>query len=226
MKSLGGLTQDQRTELNQNGWICTSFDSVEPEALAENLLSIANDLGTPVPSRKKGSLVEILKPVSGDAAHQQSLSRIFEEGEFPLHTDTAHWTTPCRYVLISCANNGGSTRATTLLDIQKLELEEDERDLLRTTVFSIKNGRSSFFSSILSSKRSFVRYDPGCMRAVTPNADATLEILKKSRWKELIVRIEWEPGLTLIIDNWRLLHGRESCSQNDETRTLFRTLVQ
>lgn len=226
MKTQDTLTRVQRKELDDRGWILIQPKYFSIEEQTQDLIDIAHALGSPVAGRQKGALVETLSPVSTDHAHQNSLSAQFETAEFPLHADTAHWTTPCRYIAMSCACNGSADRATTLLDTHNINLQKQELELLHTAVFSVTNGRNSFFSSILSPKRQFIRYDPGCMKATSSSADAAMKIFNSDRWQQSIDRIQWETGMTVVIDNWRMLHGRESSASNDSTRTLLRVLIQ
>ena len=39
-------------------------------------------------------------------------------------------------------------------------------------------------------------------------------------------RICWQKGRLLLLDNWRVLHGRDSTEVPDAARTLGRTLIR
>jgi alpha-ketoglutarate-dependent taurine dioxygenase len=49
-------------------------------------------------------------------------------------------------------------------------------------------------------------------------------ILEQSIAMSCPTRIDWTPGKIVILDNWKLLHGREP-AEWDEERVLLRVLV-
>lgn len=196
------------------------------ENLAEMILECGSALGCPIPSRGQ-ELVQKLCPIASEAANPRSLSALFGQGALPLHVDTAHWPTPCRYVVLACVEPGSDLRPTLLLDTNKLGLTEAEHRLLNTTTFRIRNGRRSFYGTILSADRSFVRYDPGCMEPVCSSGERALKVLTAERWSQLAEKVVWHKGRVLVIDNWRMLHGRASTTRtNDSSRKLLRVLVK
>lgn len=214
------------SDLQERGWSKLPSSAAAGESLEARLFAVANSLGTPIGGRSKAQLIEVLKPTNRSQANPNSLSSQYSTGEFPLHADTAHWPIPCRYVLLGCVNRGTADRASLLLDTTALPFHERELDLLQTTPFRITNGRASFFSTILSNKRKFIRIDPGCMSPVTHRGNQALATLGRERWPEQVFRSHWAPGDILIIDNWRVLHGRESSSTPDKNRELIRMLIR
>lgn len=215
-----------KAALENDGVTSLSIPPTTDAEFCARLLAIANQLGTPTVSRAGASVCEILTPIESAYARPCSLSKIYSTGEFPLHTDTAHWTTPCRFILLACASDGGGKRSTLLLDTRKVALKEEQLSLLRTTPFRVKNGRNSFFSTILSNLRPFVRIDKGCMIAVK-NADHTvLDIYSTNHWPSVAETISWEAGDIVILDNWRVLHGRGPAGRLESNRRLIRILIQ
>ena len=219
------LSDDVSEQLLAMGWAKIPA-SANAEPLDAGLIAMANALGKPVGCRAGRILVESLRPTIKERAKPSSLSRQYSTGTFPLHADTAHWTTPCRYVVLGCADSGGADRATLLLDTSDLPFEDRERDRLYSTPFRVTNGRRSFFSTILSKKRPYIRLDPGCMSPVTPAGAQALATLSKDKWATEVVRFQWSINDILIIDNWRVLHGRVASSEKDDTRELHRILIQ
>lgn len=96
IEKLANFVTDQ---LRENGWSRIDGSLGNSQPLGTRMLEIASLLGTPVGARVKDVLVETLTPTGTDQARTRSLSRIYSTGSFPLHTDTAHWPTPCRYVV-------------------------------------------------------------------------------------------------------------------------------
>ena len=183
------------------GWACLDMATVGETVLRRQLVEFACQFGKPVATRPQGELCEKLMPIEVDAARPRSLSKIHSLGEFPLHVDTAHWLIPCRYVLLACVSSGSGERPTLLLDTNRLSLSDDQAALLLTTPLRIVNGRNSFFSTILSRKRSFVRFDPGCMMPIDATGAQALEVFSRKNWADRIEALDWKPGRVLVMNN-------------------------
>jgi len=207
-------------DLHEHGWFLTeTFED-------EDMLQLARSLGIPLPSRPASPLIDPLRPVSRSQAHPFSLSAQHGAGAFPLHTDTAHWRTPARYVLLRAVGVHNDSRATLLLDSRSLPLEAADHCLLKRAVFAVRNGRSSFFSTILPEDERFLRFDRGCMSPRTPSARHALCIIAAAEASCSPVEINWAANRTLVLDNWRLLHGRcDGGRPNKDDRLLQRVLV-
>jgi len=210
-------------ELNEKGWFLTHIS--DDSNLHNRLSEYANELGEPIKGRKSVDIVQKLVPISKDKAHPYSLSSKHATGVFPLHVDTAHWITPCRYLIFGCLNEGESLRPTILLDFNSLELTMEEKDYLYNSPFIIKNGRNSFYGSILANHREFIRYDSGCMTPANGGTCKMEDLLSSKKVQESLTKIIWESGMILIIDNWRIMHGRGTPMKSGMDRELYRILV-
>lgn len=227
-------TEDQLVErsdidecvLQSRGWMSFTLPTSTESDCRERLLAQAERLGTPTATRAGGSLCDALLPTKAEAAKPHSLSKIHDVGAFPLHMDTAHWLTPCRYVMLACVSPGSASRPTLLLDTQRLPLTECQFSLLRTAPLRVANGRNSFFSTIFSKARQFVRFDPGCMTATTGDGVKALTILAQENWPKCIETVCWEAGTVVVIDNWRVLHGRGRADSPDFDRKLLRISIR
>lgn len=215
--------QDWHTELQTHGWI--TQDHPQAVDLSAVLEEIAHTLGTASFGRG-GQVIERLRPVPEAHAHPQSLSHKYGLGAFPLHNDTAHYSTPCRFIVMGCEKPGDISSPTVLLDTHVLALDEDETHALHSVSFFIKNGRKSFYSSIKSKYRPFFRFDPGCMHPVLVDGEKAMNALRAERHVENIIEIEWVKNRILVIDNWRMLHGRGNYNQADPRRSLLRITVK
>lgn len=214
------------TDLKSCGWVSFTLLFSAESDLRQQLLRLAAQLGTPMASRPSGEICETLMPTKAGAAKLRSLSRIYSDGSFPLHNDTAHWPLPCRYLILACISPGDGGRRTMLLDTQRLPLTHDQKSLLQSVPLRVVNGRNSFFSAILSKTRPFVRFDPGCMAAASASDKMALEVLTLQNWSDHVEDIRWQPGTVLIIDNWRVLHGRGHTERPDPDRKLLRITIQ
>lgn len=220
-----GLSSMDAMGLTANGWMLVDLDESSERSLRGTLESLASNLGVPIAARRGFPLVAKLQPKEAKHARQNSLSGRFSLGEFPCHVDTAHWAVPCRYVLLACLDPGVGNCDTVLLDTKTVPLTHQQRELLYCTPLRIFNGRHSFFSTILHRQRPFVRYDLGCMHPVSLNGQLALRVLDSNAWPALTIPIHWRRGRVLVIDNWRVLHGRGSAACEDCQRTLMRVYV-
>ena len=215
-----------RDALKSRGWTSFTLLSACESDLREQSLTLAAGLGAPVATRAGGSLCDALLPTESSEAKPRSLSQIHAAGEFPLHIDAAHWLTPCRYVLLACVSPGSGSRPTRLMDTRRLSLNENQLLLLHSTPLRVTNGRNSFFSTILSKARPFVRFDPGCMTASTPAGPTALAVLSRLNWPDYIETVHWKAGTVVVIDNWRVLHGRGHADCPDSDRKLLRISIR
>lgn len=189
-----------------------------------SVLALAGALGKIVPSRPRSDIIDRLQPTKFDKARLRSLSCRYGTGSLPMHSDTAHWPKPARYIILGCVHPGRKGRGTLLVQFPSLQFNRREEAVLRSGVFLVRNGRSSWYSTILSSERSFVRFDPGCMFPATADGHEANRILEQHIATSCPTRIEWTQGKLVVLDNWNLLHGRET-AEGDEDRVLLRVLV-
>jgi hypothetical protein len=108
-------------------------------------------------------------------------------------------------------------------------LPKSDREILEHDVWLVDGGRGRFLTSILGSvdgaETPLVRFDEGCMRPADPTFGAARETIHRltSSYEQAI---DWVPGRTVVLDNWRTLHARSGFTAPDETRILERVLVQ
>lgn len=189
------------------------------------MLKEAKILGKPIGGRNSKRVIEELRPKSSKEAYKSSLSCKYSKGEFPLHTDTAHWPLPCRFMLLGCINPGISSRTTRILKFSDIELTKHEKELFYSTPFLFKNGRNSFYGKVMEPNRGFVRFDPGCMTPVSDDGRRIMDIMLSKKVTEKAYDLSWQKGNILILNNWITLHGRGSSPEDDQDRMLKRVLV-
>jgi hypothetical protein len=112
------------------------------------------------------------------------------------------------------------------MDTKRLSLNASQSSMLRSTPFRVSNGRNSFFSTILSKSRPFIRFDPGCMTPTTKDGEKALAVFARQAWPGHVETFHWKMGKILIIDNWRVLHGRGNVVRPDSDRKLLRISIQ
>lgn len=195
------------------------------DTLGSQVAALAEDLGEIVPGRGR-QRVEHIVPQDTRAAHAGSLSRQYGLAPLPLHTDTAHWTVPCRYLVMGCVSPGPEPTPTILLDSRVVSLTKCEAIACASAVFLIRNGRRSFYGSILAQDRPFIRFDRGCMAPLSPEGSKAANAFNQTRNTDKTYQHDWRHGDIVVIDNWRMLHGRGLDGQTAQGRLLLRAMVR
>jgi alpha-ketoglutarate-dependent taurine dioxygenase len=209
--------------LRSSGWVSHIYAG---EKLCAHLIDVAKQLGTPLASRRKRSPVEILTPIEMNKAKPSSPSRMFGLGALPLHTDTAHWIEPCRYIVLGCVSPGQCGRKTVLADSSALDINEEMQQILRDCQYRVLNGRRSFFASVQGPEGSFFRFDQACMVPIDVRSRIALERVGSAVFDLPTEKVNWVKGQVLVIDNWRILHGRSDPSSSGVGRVLARVMVK
>lgn len=211
-------------ELSKTGWSCRETGLSSESELIAAVLETARELGAVMKGRHS-SYVERLESLAKDRAPASSLSAQFGRGEFPCHIDMAHLPVPCRYIVLGCGFAKERPAATLIQIVGGLRFSPDEMDCLRSGVFLVRNGRRSFFASVLGGRRRFFRWDPGCMLAKDEYARAAQAAIERELGAIDPVRHQWRAGSILVLDNWKVLHGRESCHRDGAQRVIYRSSV-
>ncbi|TDX67640.1 TfdA family taurine catabolism dioxygenase TauD [Methylosinus sp. sav-2] len=207
------------------GWLPMRA-SLSHDRFGDEILSLARTLGEPCVGRN-GRLLERLAPRESSKANTNSLSATHGVSAFPLHIDGAHKPGPPRFVILACERPGSLPVPTILARFDALDLTSAERHQCETAPFLIRNGRRSFYSTILDTSRPFLRFDQGCMTALSEAASDVFRTIAARLVKLGPTVIEWAAGDILIVDNWRVLHGRGLPSSTASTdRRLIRVSVQ
>lgn len=209
--------------LAERGWATHMTVNDDAQAIVGELNWIGDMLGTQIPGRT-GVLDEVLKPQAFDEAHPRSLSGKFGLNALPFHVDLSHRLHPCRYILLGCLNPGCPSAETMLLDWRTIGFSSEELDLLKAAPLLVRNGRRSFYSTILSRNCTFLRYDPGCMEAIDERGRTALDIIQNRLAASQPEFYKWHRGDIMIIDNWRMLHGRTS-TVSGSGRRIARILI-
>lgn len=198
---------------------------IESNSTDNELISIASAVGDIV-EHPNGQTVFTLTPKTSKNTVKGTFSNRFGFNEFPIHTDTAFLPKPVRYVLFHTV--GKSTCDTTLVNINQILdcLTSKELSLLERAVFVVKTNQTSFYASLFfgnNSKEGF-RYDPTCMSPTNKSAKKIEPILQNVLAKIVPYNITWSGNKTVIIDNWKSLHGRSAIG-NDTERQLKRIYI-
>lgn len=211
------------TALSKRGWVCHVAEGMGADTVINEIRRLGQLFGTRAAGRT-GALEEVVCPQTATSAHPRSLSARYGLNALPLHVELSHRPRPCRYLLLGCIEPGSSSTGTKLLDWRTLGFTADELDLLETAPILVRTGRRSFYSTILSADHTFLRYDPGCLEAVDDRGQAALRLVEHRLVNGVLEVHQWHRGDVLIIDNWRMLHGRGP-SKVGSGRRIVRILV-
>ena len=193
-----------------------------------DLESTAAALKLGVPERAEGlRLLHELLPMATDLATPNTYSGNFGLGAFPLHTDLAHWARPPRYLMLRCSHGDANTQ-TQIVDgnlvIESLGSNVLARCLARPRrpvkgalqllpIWQVKS----------ESNQPFIRWDSIYL---TPANEHALNVFRQieaclSKIQPL-AKVLLNKGDTLLLDNWRVLHGRSQVQNLDSSRKIHR----
>jgi L-asparagine oxygenase len=217
------LRLDKRTAaeaVNSRGY------ALFPDVDGTELLELATRLGVPTSDTRSEGIVKDLHPQESQSSPHNTLSARFGTGAFPLHTETAYWRNPARYVLLHCVSPGTGGRPTLLVDVTP-NLGDAARDALRDSMWIVGRTRRPFLVNVLESAGSGLRlrFDPECMSPAEKPAERALQLLDAFLATQPAISIGWRHGDLLILDNHRVVHGRGSSETPDPDRHLRRVLV-
>ncbi|WP_248928944.1 TauD/TfdA family dioxygenase [Paenibacillus hamazuiensis] len=212
-------------ELEEVGYIKLNA----PDLIEEELIAISKQIGIPVGTRSGAKVIDRLSPKEKEDAHKNSLSRNHGLNSFPLHTDTAYFKVPVRYILLYSLNPGSGDRPTYLYDTKNLFNNDRElRFGLANVLFKVINGRYSFLTTIYNchQRKYYFRLDRDCMKATSSEGTELLTKIDNLICPRDLYEVKWNFGDLLILDNWRFLHGRGKSNMIDNDRLLLRVSIK
>lgn len=208
-------------ELELRGW--TRIANV---GSSDDVLALASRLGTPLPSAN-GDLMKKLSVVPTEEGAPSSLSAQFGTGAFPLHTDTAFWSRPARYLLMRV--DGDKRRPTTILTFRRVldGCSERVKQLIGTTSWKLRTPSINTYCSMQFRLENTVgwRYDRQCMSPANRAAREVDEAIQAAFATLRPEEIDWSESGLIVVSNWAALHGRGSGPIDEGERILERLYV-
>ncbi len=173
--------------------------------------------------------VQELVPIGQHDAAPNTYSGIFGRDQFPFHTDLAHWRDPPRYLMLRCVK-GYADIPTPVIDGHDL-VQAIGTDLLNRALVKPRRPRGGSFSMLTlrepeGNRAALLRWDEVYLKPASKigeQAFARIKVEIDSR--NAIENTLTEPGDTLIIDNWRMLHARAPVPAGREDRLIERTYL-
>jgi L-asparagine oxygenase len=189
---------------------------------------LAHAIGEPV-SLGAVSPVHALAPKTQDEAGHNTYSGYYGLAMFPLHTDMANWHTPPRYLMLRCLL-GAKDVATLVLDPSKSIAEIGVENLARALMKPRRRVTGRMGLLPLVERRDeglMIRWDERYLQpASRAGAFYTAELQEKLRTTEVTNFFLEKPGDTVVIDNWRMLHGRAAVSEASRSRRIERVYLK
>ncbi len=209
---------DAMSALQLQGWVALDRESRELPTLA-----LARAVGQPI-SGNTGNLIKKLVPKDSLDAIPGTLSHVYGRADFPLHTDTAFWPVPARYLVMRVT---GDTRRATIVAPFPECLDSTIASEVASSVWVAKGVRPFYCSmQFRVSGEVGLRYDPLTMVPANTAAVRVQSGLPAVLARLSAFSVDWETVGTVIIDNWRALHGRGSEPTGEGQRVLERIYVR
>ena len=225
-----GEVQDIADRVHRNGYVlvrnlCPDQTTID---IGRSLGAVV-DVGTLMP--QSGILiVQTLMPRHESQSPSNQYSGTYGLAEFPLHTDLAHWARPPRYFVLRC-KIGSNVVATRLLPYSALTLALEAVVIRRAVVrprHTPRNGIQCLLPLVFPVGDGFgFRWDPLFLVPMNTPAQRLAETMSTDAWDQtkLITFNLMDLGDTLIVDNWRFLHGRSHVPTTDISRHLERVYL-
>lgn len=194
-----------------SGWIETLQDNGWARVTrSDKQASLKSVIAYIKPSRIE---YRFLRPCSQSEARPNSLSAQFGRGLLPLHTDNVTDSIPPRYLLLAAP----PTRTTKTLVADPLRCPQLRLSDARQALFQLRAPgliASVRFLSETRSKR-YIRFNQQVMVPKNTAAHAVCSALKEMlNWADVV---DWEDTRLLIIDNHRVVHGRDNVNFGEES---------
>lgn len=201
-------------ELEQNGFV--NLGRLHPDLDTQ---SVAEQLGKVI-SIPSISLVQKLSPKAKDPLLPNTYSGNYGVENFPLHTDLAHWHKPPRYFILRCVVP--DPNVTTLVINFKSALREVPESIIRRALFRPRRRLDNKLFFLRFSNDDLFRWDK--LYIVPENEEAKeiarhIENIKPELHQKVCLA---EKGQVVLIDNWKVLHGRGAVMDTNSQRVIER----
>jgi L-asparagine oxygenase len=169
-----------------------------------DLIGEVETLGTSGP-------VHLLRPALADTAPPNTYSGNYGLDAFPLHTDMAHWQVPPRFIMLRCLE-GSAGIPTILADGLPIIKQIGESALVRSLVKArrpVQGKRSLLRLCERDHQGHLLRWDEKYILPASPAGERGMSQLRGALATARRLEVHLcRSGDTLVLDNWRMLHGR------------------
>ena len=214
--------------------------SLKAQILRHGFVFMPEHRSTATGAEVAQSLGDLLRLGSGEPVHQLVIKRvsdaspntysgIYGDGEFPFHTDLAHWLNPPRFLLLRCLN-GFEEVPTLLIDAFRLVDQIGSGLLSRALVkprrpINLRLPLLRVFRTIGDDAALF-RWDDVFLQPSGITGMQGIQAIRKqiTATQPITVKLA-RRGDTLLVDNWRILHARSRIPPGCESRCIERAYL-
>lgn len=217
-------------QLNRNGYVMLpEWRSEEKTISVARLLGTVINIETLLP-KSNIPTVQVLKPGYKNVSSSNNYTGTYGLAEFPLHTDLAHWAQPPRYFMLRCKKESPEI-TTRILPCSEFNSILKMTTLRRALVKPRRPGQDNTIFLLplvfwVGGVNGF-RWDPLFLVPMNEAAELVADVFSDASWVKSKVKSLTlsRDGDTVIIDNWRCLHGRSGVLVTEMDRELERVYL-
>lgn len=189
----------------------------------EKTFQVARDIASAI-GAEVFPFVEKLSAAKVAGSTKNTYAGNYGLNEFPLHSDLAHWYRPPRYLVLRCVA-GSQHVSTRLLTRHNLE-EAIPSDLMRRALFSPRRRLDGKMYLLRMLTQDVLRWDALFLSPKNKPAHELVALMNELKGRLPVQEVLLsEPGQTLVVDNWHVLHGRSYVPETDIGRSLDRVYL-
>lgn len=190
-------------------------------------LEVAESIGSVITIPNMDA-VQGLRPQPKHKAPANIYSGNYGLGAFPFHTDLAHWYLPPRYLLLRCVIPAAEV-VTFLLHFESALADLNAVSIRRALCRPRRrlNGHLALLRLVQPMPtRALFRWDQLFLTVANDPAREIEDHLRTICPENVDTRIVFKsPGDTLIIDNWKIMHGRSAVPEGGLNRLIERVYL-
>lgn len=174
-----------------------------------------------------GKLVQELTPKANSTPN--TYSGLFGLDRFPFHTDLAHWPIPPRYLLLRCVR-GYADVPTMILDGRAIA-SEIGGELMGRALVRPRRPRCGEVRMLRLQQSNgadeIIRWDAEYLKPASHVGELVFSSFQSIVAEATAIpAVMVDDGDVVIIDNWRMLHGRPAIAPNRRDRRLQRVYLR
>lgn len=177
----------------------------------------------------KGEPVHLLQPKPSLNEPPNTYSGNYGHGQFPFHSDLAHHRHPPKYLILRCIK-GHPSVTTPLIDSRVIMDRVGEQELTRALVRSRRRVRGeATLMRLCETTTSGVRFrwDELFLVPASELGKQAFQMVKAEIKRQRAIDLSLaNPGDTLVVDNWRMLHSRSSVPVSAVDRVVARAYLE
>jgi len=223
------LIEGIKNELSHQGY--SFIPCWEPESDTEVMVQSIGDILKISEIRGYENVpdVQTLKPREVNRSLKYRYSSYYGMGDFPLHTDLAHWLKPPRYLVLRCII-GSESVVTNILSssilFEKLGANTINKAIVKLRRNTIQSANCLLPVLFSEGDVQAIRWDSLFLVPMNRRSQKTYDYLNSGlSERDIIEKKLVNPGDTLIIDNWTVLHGRSMVNELDRNRLVERVYL-